>query len=133
MTTCSVCQGTRIVTIPAHESKYMNRVYTVSEKKEACPSCSVAKVRAVRKHCATNMSTISSIPLEYRKSDYSGEYVISVKEGNVTGHESCYADYRFVTSAKLHGWNACAGTPGRWDSLFIPPDEMRNALAKFGL
>jgi hypothetical protein len=30
------------------------------------------------------------------------------------------------------GWNACAGTPGRWDRLWISPEEMLRVLKDEG-
>lgn len=40
----------------------------------------------------------------------------------VTGYESAQVDNVLKTPGK--GWSACAGTPDRWDSLWVPEAEM---------
>ena len=48
---------------------------------------------------------------------------IKIVDGGVTGYESCQVDTLERTTKG--GWSACAGTKGRWDSLFIPEIEMQ--------
>lgn len=46
----------------------------------------------------------------------------------VTGYESFEINPDSITDIKKNGWSACAGTPKRWDSLFVPAEEMTKAL-----
>lgn len=46
----------------------------------------------------------------------------------VTGYESFEFESDINKRIKEGGWSACAGTKDRWDSLFIPADQMKIAL-----
>jgi hypothetical protein len=53
--------------------------------------------------------------------------------GGVTGYESFYIKSKYTPLNKIcgFGWCACAGTKGKYDKLFIPAEEMRNALKPY--
>jgi hypothetical protein len=109
----------------------MGRKYTVSAHKAPCPACSVADVTAVRTDCSTQQKSISPVKLVCKFGE--GKAVVKVEEGGVTGYESCYFTPDFKNWTLTKGWWACAGTPGRYDGLFIPAKEMRVALERFRL
>jgi len=54
-------------------------------------------------------------------------------KGGITGHERVYFTKDFVEKSCQNGWWACAGTPARWDGLFIPADEMRRVFGVLGI
>lgn len=130
-TMCERCYGTREVTKPAHEFTFMQRIFTAAPKQIACPECSVVAVRAVREHSTTGLTSIVKVTMECRFRE--NQPVVSVTDGGVTGGESVYADEYFLSCGPRNGWCVCAGTPGRWDRLVIPPKEMRAALTALGL
>lgn len=127
---CRLCLGTREVTEPAHEYTFMGRVFWTTEKLVACPECSVAVVRGVRTHQTTELQSI--VPLKVECCFNGGKPVVTIADGGVTGAESVYFDDHFLYACEK-GWWACAGTPGRWDSLFVPAKEMRVVFEKLGL
>jgi hypothetical protein len=59
--------------------------------------------------------------------------ILKVLEGGVTGYESMYLESPNVEEVLAHGWNACAGTVGRWDALFIPPESIQRVLLAFAV
>lgn len=130
-TMCERCFGAREVTKPAHEFTFMQRIFTARATQIACPQCSVVSVRAVRENNLTGLISIVKVTLECRFRD--GQPVVSIADGGVTGGESVYADEYFLSCSPRNGWCACAGTHGRWDRLFVPPKEMREALSTLGL
>lgn len=130
-TTCERCFGAREVTKPAHEFTFMKRIFMARPEQVACPECSVAVVRAVRTDNRSGQVSIVRARLECRFRD--AQPVVSLTEGGVTGGESVYADEYFLSCSPRNGWCACAGTPGRWDRLFVPAKEMRAALESLGL
>ena len=76
--------------------------------------------------------------ISHKKSEIELEYEIEIRDGKrifcilngVTGWESFYIDsvYSNLDDMRRFGWCACAGTDGRYDRLFIPPEEMTKAL-----
>lgn len=56
-----------------------------------------------------------------------------IEEGGVTGYESFYLEDALISDLCARGWSACAGTEGRWDSMFISGAEMRRALEALGV
>lgn len=46
----------------------------------------------------------------------------------VTGYESFEFNPESIERLRKTGWSACAGTKDRWDSLFIPAEEMAKAI-----
>lgn len=76
--------------------------------------------------CRTNEASRREVLLTYEDSR-----VIKM-HGGPTGYESLIAaDY--IEHDNRTGWMACFGTPGRWDQCFVPEDQMRDALRRFGL
>lgn len=66
-------------------------------------------------------------------------HTLAVAEGGPTGYERIYiqlpGDEPGLSVATIwdlsqNGWVACAGTSGRWDRLFIPPESLGPALAE---
>lgn len=57
--------------------------------------------------------------------------VFGIYDGGVTGFEWVHYNAFFRDFAVEQGWHACAGTPGSWDRLYIPPDQIRKALDHF--
>jgi hypothetical protein len=49
-------------------------------------------------------------------------------EPGVTGYESFEISPESFEQISREGWRACAGTEKRWDSLFIPAEQMTIAL-----
>jgi hypothetical protein len=127
---CTHCYGAREVTQPAYTGTFMGRSFPIGAKQVACPSCSVVVVRGVRTHQTTALQTIVLLTFECRYRD--NVPMISITEGGVTGHESVYFDERFYATREK-GWWACVGTPGRYDSLFVPAKEMRSLFERLGL
>ena len=50
--------------------------------------------------------------------------------GGPTGSESFYIEKGVPERQSKHGWLACAGTPGRWDRLEIPAEEMKRVYLR---
>jgi hypothetical protein len=48
--------------------------------------------------------------------------------GGPTGYESFCIKDATISRMTEKGWWACAGTKDRWDSVFIPAEEMRKAF-----
>lgn len=127
---CRCCFGAREVMSPAAEFKFMNRVFVSSPKLRACPECSVTEVSAVRTHNSTGLIQIVRTGVECQFRDE--QPTVTLTNG-VTGWESVYADERFIMETSALGWLACAGTPKRYDRLFIPAREMKRAFSRLGL
>ena len=80
-------------------------------------------VRAQRTGCGENDSTSWTtvhVKRKYHKELQS--WWVYISSGGVTGYESIEADR--VKSHNIDGWCACAGTPGKWDKLFLPAVAM---------
>lgn len=119
------------MTEPAHEFTFMKRVMQAKAKQVVCPECSSARATGVRTHHTTGQHSITPLTIEVRQDLV--VVVIAIAEGGVTGWEQVYLDDRFLDLSQQNGWLACMGTAGRHDKLFVPPKEMRSALAKLGL
>ena len=106
-----------------------DRIRAIEINGVAGPNMKV-KVNAVRTDCCSGQDFNTEITLE--KFFYEGnlnEWCVKVAEGGVTGFESFMVkDMNFST-----GWYACAGTEGRWDTLFIPAEEMQKLEPIFGV
>jgi len=83
------------------------------------------KVTAVRTNCMTGI--VKDIEVLVMKSFYAGslnEWQISITSGAVTGYESMLVKNVYKVANDNTGWHACAGTKGRWDTLFLPATSM---------
>jgi hypothetical protein len=49
--------------------------------------------------------------------------IVRITEGGVTGHESFHISH-ILRCKPMRGMYWCAGTPGRWDSLFMPQPQV---------
>jgi hypothetical protein len=49
--------------------------------------------------------------------------IVRISEGGVTGHESFHIS-DVLRREPMSGMYWCAGTPGRWDSLFMPQPQV---------
>lgn len=69
------------------------------------------------------------IELDYEIIERDGHKIFQLIDA-VTGYESFYLDSKYTQWAKLliNGWCACAGTKNKYNKLFIPAEEMQNAL-----
>lgn len=78
-------------------------------------------VKATRTSCLTGKSKVVEVKIDrvYHESLNSGW--IRIVSGGVTGYESMREDN---VKEMTEGWCACAGTKNRWDTLFIPAEEM---------
>lgn len=90
-----------------------------------------------------NNGTEKEVELEYEIKEREGRRIFWLLNG-VTGWESFYIDKvnllaelsRFETNLKEMaetGWLACAGTPRKYDRLFISGIEMKKVFEKEGL
>jgi hypothetical protein len=72
------------------------------------------------------------VEIYYEIIEIEGKKVFQLING-VTGYESFYIDseYNHIENVSDNGWTACAGTKGVWDKLFIPAEEMKEALAPY--
>ena len=75
---------------------------------------------------------VQEIEIDYEIVERDGHKIFKLI-GGVTGYESFYLDSEYTRLGKImeNGWNACAGTKGKYDKLFIPAEEMRNALEPY--
>ena len=78
------------------------------------------KLKASRGHHTTKAETFVDITVDIKPYPELDGLWLSVVEGGVTGYESM----RYTKKNMAKGWMACMGTEGRWDSLFIPADEL---------
>ncbi len=85
------------------------------------------KIKGILTNCVTNEE--KEVELEYEIEMRDGRRIFSLLNG-VTGWESFYIDseYSDIEGMRKCGWLACAGTPRRWDKLFIPAEEMQKSL-----
>ena len=85
------------------------------------------KIKGILTSCVTNEE--KEVELEFEIEMRNGNRIFSLLNG-VTGWESFYIDsgYADLEGLKKSGWLACAGTPRRYDKLFIPAEEMQKAL-----
>lgn len=78
------------------------------------------QIKAIRGHHTTKAETFVDITVEIKPYPGLDGLWFSIVDGGVTGYESM----RYTKKNMSRGWNACMGTEGRWDSLFIPEDEL---------
>lgn len=78
--------------------------------------------------CRTGKTKLQEVAFELGNGSYGN--ILYIRKGGVTGYESFYVkDYHDPEHKR--GWTACAGTKGRWDKLFIPPEEMKKVFEYF--
>lgn len=85
------------------------------------------KIKGILTNCATNEE--KGVELEYEIELRDGKRVFALLN-SVTGWESFHIDseYSDIEGMKESGWLVCAGTPRRYDKLFIHAGEMKKAL-----
>lgn len=120
---CARCYGSREVTEPEHDFTFMKKLFKAAARQVACPVCSVVMARGVRTHSSTGQQSI--VPLRFECHFRENRPVVAIVDGGVTGYETIYFDDHFLDWTRAKGWLACAGTPDRYDSLFVPAKEMR--------
>jgi len=82
------------------------------------------EVDAIRTNCVTDKQVTMKVLVNKKESStYPGEWWVWIIKGGVTGCESIRADD--VREFTFGGWSACAGTKGRWDTLFLPAKSMQ--------
>lgn len=80
-------------------------------------------MKGIRTDCVTGK--VSEIEVSYEVAD--GVFTLL---GGPTGYESFRIDDAKTFKMAENGWTACAGTKNQYDHLFIPAEEMRDALEK---
>lgn len=81
------------------------------------------KVLAVRTNCISGISKNIEVTIAQKYSSSLDSWWIEFLSGAVTGYESM--EIRGLKKRTETGWSACAGTKGRWDTLFLPPKSMQ--------
>lgn len=84
------------------------------------------KAKAIRTNCYTGKGTEVDIVVErvWHGSNLNSWWIEIIK-GVVTGYESIKIRDDIIERTSKTGWHACMGTERRWDTLFIPPEEMK--------
>ena len=93
-------------------------------------------VEGVRFRCSSGRPMCEEIiaELDMDESVFKGG-VVRLENGP-TGYESFVVELVKPEGMQRmidHGWWACAGTPGRWDSLYISGLQMKKMLKELGL
>ena len=83
----------------------------------------ILKVLAIRTHCISGISKNIEVTIAQRYWPSLESWWIEILSGAVTGYESM--EVRNLKGRTKDGWSACAGTKGRWDTLFLPPQSMQ--------
>lgn len=83
-------------------------------------------IKGILTDCVTNKESI--IELEYEINEKDDHSLVFQLINGVTGYESFYIDDYAEENMPMFGWLACAGTPKRWDTLFIPAEEMKKVF-----
>ncbi len=86
------------------------------------------KIKGILTNCVTNKE--STIELKYEINERDNHELVFRLINGVTGCESFYIDEYAKENMPMFGWLACAGTPKRWDTLFIPAEEMKKVFDK---
>jgi hypothetical protein len=89
-------------------------------------------VKGVRKNCFSGEERTISCVLTLTSTPKFGK-IVHITRGGVTGWEYFGVDQKIKRDTFQSGRTACSGTPGEWDKLFIPGDEMTRALEELGL
>ncbi len=87
-------------------------------------------MKGILTDCNTGIE--KGIYVDYEIVEIEGKRIFQLIDGP-TGYESFYIDseYNHLENVCENGWMACIGTGGVWDKLFIPAEEMREALKLF--
>jgi hypothetical protein len=94
------------------------------------------QIVGVEFNCITGQPKIKELKVELITSE-NGEYIQLI--GGVTGYESFYIDYKGkrdtdrLYNMVLHGWFACVGTTGSWNTLYIHGLQMKQLFDEFGI
>jgi len=82
-------------------------------------------MKGIRTSCITGKE--EEVELDYVIEDGGVSKVFRILNGP-TGYESFCVEDGKKFGITERGWNACVGTKGVWDSLFISPEEMRKVF-----
>jgi hypothetical protein len=85
-------------------------------------------IKAIRTDCYSGVSRDVEIDYEVKTFKSLAGLWFCIIRGAVTGYESFQLTTEAISRTSKEGWWACAGTQYRWDSLFIPAEEMTKAL-----
>jgi len=83
----------------------------------------IISVKAERTNCITGEKKYVIVEFYEHYAKELNSWYIQIGRGGVTGYESMRSEH--VKEMLEGGWSACAGTKGRWDTLFIPPESMK--------
>ena len=84
------------------------------------------KIKGILTNCVINKESTIELEYEINENDRH-ELSFQLIDGS-TGYESFYIDDYAEENMPKFGWLACAGTPKRWDKLFIPAEEMKKVF-----
>jgi len=93
----------------------------------------LSKIKGIRTNCVTGAEKENELEYEIREVGWKPNSKAFFLHGGVTGYESFLLEDVDVQWMAEKGWRACAGTQNRWDSLYIPAEEMRRVFEKEGL
>lgn len=79
------------------------------------------KLHCHRTNCSTGEKTFEWHRAKIKLSPSVG-WCVELTPG-ITGYESFIIE-DFMRKPPEAGWHACAGTPGSWDTLFVPQAEL---------
>ena len=71
---------------------------------------------------------VSEVKVSYEITYNEDNQPVFELHGGPTGYESFCMNEKNNSQIAENGWVACMGTKNRWDKLFIPAEEMRNAF-----
>ena len=91
------------------------------------------QVHGIRASCLTGDKRQTDLQYEVRlyTAGALAEEVWLRLRGGPTGFESIQITEEIVEEVSQSGWHACAGTPDRWDELYLPPEQMRELLKEW--
>jgi len=109
-------------------------VLDLSDAPSECPGPYEFKCTGIRTSCIypalvhSRIADRKFVELDLELRFLMDEWWINILNG-VTGFESCSVkDFTTGMYQGRKGWTACAGTTGRWDSLFVPFSECKKIL-----
>ena len=93
-------------------------------------------VKAIRTNCMTDVKTDVTCHCVIVWHEELESYWVKITKGGVTGFESCEVnrikndgiDDGIDKGTRFGNWCACAGTPGSWDTLYIPEESMKEII-----
>jgi len=82
-------------------------------------------IKCIRTNCVNGKESIVELKYYAKYGLYFHWWFYIV--GGPTGYESFDMDSEHFEPT--NGWSACGGTKNRWDRLYVPGDELSNAIS----